>query len=444
MISRKHLFNCLVAACLISSFIFAGCGGKETPETTAPETVTETPEVKAEETPTPTPTEEPTPIPDDSIHVDNVADFLEAIKPGAKITIEPGLYNLELDKIWEEQGEAWNEAHEYLELVDSFDGRELWIKNCDDLKISGGGDNFKETEIVVMPRYAAVMHFEKCKNVTVENMTMGHTDTGECTGNVIDLYGCKNVEINNMDIYGCGVYGLGLWNGCADITVNNSVIRDCYYGPFEFNKGKGALTFNECTLRDCGWLSYSPTSETKVVLNKCTLGDQETTSLDSMGNIIETNDCTFGEIQPYEYPEYDEGYDYDFDPSTLDLKKMTEVVFHENISDRWWTGYMKKNTATGEVTYLPFYDDEADVLIDGSCEFLGAGENEDDGRFWLYAGDLYLNGVWRSTSLWGVGMLKAAEDEEFYAYASLYKDSSDANSHLWLCVSIGDEEYWMY
>ena len=442
MISRKHFLNCLVAACLISSFIFAGCGSDKTPEAPTAETVTETPEVKSEETPTPAPTEEPEVIPDESTHVDNVKDLLEAIKPGAKITIEPGLYNLELDKIWEEQGEAWNEAHEYLDIVDVFDGFELWIKNCDDLTINGGGNNFKETEIVVMPRYAAVMHFDKCKNLTVGNMTMGHTDTGTCTGNVIDLYGCKNAQINDMDIYGCGVYALGIWDGCADITVNNSVLRDCYYGPFEYHKGKGTLTFNECTLKDSGWISYSPTSETKIVMNKCTLGDMETTSLDSIG-VIETNDCTLGEVQPYEYAEYDEGFTYGYDPKTLDLKKMTEVIFHENISDRWWTGYMKKNIATGEVTYLPFYDDEKDVLLEGSCQILNANE-ENDGRFWLTAGDQYLNGIWRSTSLWGVGFLETAESDEFFAYAALYKDSSDENSHLWLCVSMGDYEYWMY
>ena len=433
----------LIALCIVPAMLFVACGGKETPVEEPVETATPTPEVKAEATVPPAPVTESELEEESGIKVDSVEKLLEEIKPGAEIVITPGNYDLEIEKLWEEQGEAFNDKHEYVKIRDVFDGAELVITNVEGLKIRGGSDSFGDTKIVVNPRYAAVLAFEKCKDIQIENMTVGHTETGTCTGNVLDFFGCKNVEINNMDIYGCGVFGLGLFKGCADITVNNSTIRDCYYGPFEYREGKGALTFNDSKLIDSGAYNYDATTESRVVMNKCTLGDKETTCADSRGD-IELNDCTLGEVEPYYYPDLDDGFDYNFDPSTLDLKKMTEVMIDDYITNRSWTGYLIKNTKTGEATYLPFYDDNVDILMASYCEFFYENDYFDYSHYWINLNDELLEGRWYSTSLWGGALLHNPDDNEPYAYVAVYKDSSKEDAHPWLCVSFDDFEVWYY
>ena len=433
----------LIAFCIVPAMLFVACGGKETPVEEPVETATPTPEVKAEATVPPAPVTETKTEEESGIKVDSVEKLLEEIKPGAEIVIIPGNYDLEIEKLWEEQGEAFNDKHEYVKIRDVFDGAELVITNVEGLKIRGGSDSFGDTKIVVNPRYAAVLAFEKCKDIKIENMTVGHTETGTCTGNVLDFFGCKNVEINNMDIYGCGVFGLGLFRGCSDITVNNSTIRDCYYGPFEYREGKGALTFNDSKLIDSGAYNYDATSESSVILNKCTLGDKETTCADSRGD-IELNDCTLGEVEPYYYPDLDDGFDYNFDPSTLDLKKMSEVPIDDYITDRSWTGYIIKNTKTGETTYLPFYDDNVDILMASYCEFYYDNDYYDYKHYWINLNDELLEGRWYETSLWGGALLHNPDDDEPYAYIGVYKDTSKEDAHPWLCVSFDDFEVWYY
>lgn len=109
--------------------------------------------------PDPSATETPPALKDGYTHVSSVEELVEAIRPQAKIRIEPGYYNL-TDYLSEFQNVgdwgAWNDEHEYVQILDTFDGLELVIKNVTELTIEGGSDDPAKTEIVIEPRYAAV------------------------------------------------------------------------------------------------------------------------------------------------------------------------------------------------------------------------------------------------------------------------------------------------
>ena len=91
-------------------------------------------------------------------HVGTTEELLEAIRPGARIFVEPGYYNLSeyIENVWEQEGMKWNDSHPYVKLEECYDGVEIVVENVDDLKIKGYEKNPWNTELVADPRYAAI------------------------------------------------------------------------------------------------------------------------------------------------------------------------------------------------------------------------------------------------------------------------------------------------
>jgi hypothetical protein len=105
------------------------------------------------------------------------------------------------------------------------DGRQLTLVNFEQLNIVGE----RNSRIVVEPRYAFCLRFVDCKQCEVRNLTIGHTEDGNCTGGVIgDLRGWR-IYVVNCDLYGCGAYGLELERSNS-FELRNSNIHNCTYG----------------------------------------------------------------------------------------------------------------------------------------------------------------------------------------------------------------------
>ena len=109
--------------------------------------------------------------------------------------------------------------------ADNFDGKELIVAGMSNLTLEGEGEG---ASIIVTPRYAYVLSFFGCKDVTLKNLTMGHTEGGNCEGGVVELGGCSDIRIDHCDMYGCGTEGIGA-NKSKNLECINSIIRDCTY-----------------------------------------------------------------------------------------------------------------------------------------------------------------------------------------------------------------------
>ena len=368
---RQHrLFVCAVllpAALLLS--LLAGCGGGgDNPPVTETPAVSDTgsgnplppvtSDTEHENTP-PTDSEvqhTPASPEGDTVTVSSIEELLEAIAPHTEILLKPGYYNMSeyIESVWAKEGERWNERHPYVQLRDCYDGAEVVIRRVDGLSICG--DNKNLTEIVVDPRYAQVLNFEECYNISLSGLTMGHTDTGACSGNVLDFYGCRNINLSAMDIYGCGVYGIGCYDGTGELYAYSSTIRDCAYGALKILDGNGRFEFHNCGLTGSeayDW--YEPTPYSELAFYECVFGNNET-SYYMFREDIYTEDCVWSEN--YTYPEY--GYEdwAVFDPDTME----NAAVDRELLNGTYWYGYAMVNPESGETVMLPSEEPNGDYV----------------------------------------------------------------------------------
>lgn len=247
-----------------------------------------------------------------TVYVDSAEAFLEAVAPQTNIILQPGYYNFSecLEELWEKGEKQWNKSHPYVKLQECYDGTEVVIRDVNQLYIGGIGESPLDTIITVDPRYAKVFNFENCKNLTFNNLTMGHTETGVCFGNVLDFYNCKVVSVNNMDLYGCGVFGFGAFDGSGDFTILSTAIHDCSDGVYYIEDGEGFFVFSDCILTDNGGYSHFEESEqTSLAFLDCYFGKYETEHFYTMENVY-MEGC-FWEQEFYQEPEI---Y-YDIEPT---------------------------------------------------------------------------------------------------------------------------------
>ncbi len=253
------------------------------------------------------------------VYVYDMEGLIDAIAPNTTITIEAGEHNLSdyLNEIWNEYGESWNDTHEYVKLEEVFDGVQMSIEKVSNLTIKGvdprkvehngeadseiPGSNV-ETSIVIDPRYAAIFTFNYCSNITIADLKIGHTERGECVGNVCDFYMTRGIVFANTDIYGCGVYGIGMEYNSGDLCVFDSNIHDCSYGPILTYDAIGRNMLISSYLVDSNgfgafWLGDEDSS---LYLYKCKLGKYESDEYET--NEAVTYECEWSEERPqYEY-----------------------------------------------------------------------------------------------------------------------------------------------
>ncbi len=237
-------------------------------------------------------------IPMKTVNVSSDSEFLNAISPNTEIVIKEGYYNLS-DYV---EKQSQNFTHKFVRFDECFDGAEIFIKDVSFIKISGNTKKFSDTELVVTPRYATVLNFENCNSIEISNLTIGHVDAGECSGDVLDFSNCSDVTIDNTDIFGCGVYGIRAKDKTGNVYVSNSTIRDCSDGPMDISDVCGVFEFTNCTLTGSDGFGYFERGENgSLAFRNCTFGYWETSHFMFLEDII-TENCTWSE--DYVYPEY--------------------------------------------------------------------------------------------------------------------------------------------
>ncbi len=276
---RRLKLGQVVLGCMVASLVLlSGCGNKSQSEV----------EQSA-------PTEDGA-MQTEVVEVESVEDLLENIKPDASILIMSGTYNVS-DFLESVDAATWNESHPYVQIQTVNDGSEFVIQKVTNLAIKGEGA--ETTEIITEPRYAAIMNFEDCAQISLEGLTMGHTDTGYCVGNVVNFSACSDITMKDLDLYGCGVYGIGTENGTSDLTMYDSTIRECAYGPYEFYSAKGDYKFYNCNFVDSEGSGYcNEVEDMKLAFYDCTFGYYESASVMYNESIV-TENCVFSDDEEW-------------------------------------------------------------------------------------------------------------------------------------------------
>ena len=185
--------------------------------------------------------------------VTNEREFLKALGPNRTIVIAKNVH-LNLSRVLENESLFTNNPGRRWALSgDDFigttplvisesetDGRQLDLVNIDNLTIRGAGNS----SIEVAPRYSYCLYFINCNNCRVENLTIGHTEFGYCSGGVIGVKKSTGLDVLDCDLYGCGTYGFDII-GSLNLNVRNCKVHDCTYGILQLISSQN-IAFTSC------------------------------------------------------------------------------------------------------------------------------------------------------------------------------------------------------
>ncbi len=187
------------------------------------------------------------PSEDGLIHVSNMDELLASLAPGASIYLEDGVYDLST------AAGFGSYSGKYYYWMTCYDGPGLVIRDIEGLNITAGGPH--RASIVSVPRYADVISFENCSDISLSNFTAGHTQAvGECAGGVLNFMKSNGITIQDCSLYGCGVYGISAYNS-GKLTVRYTEIHDCSYGAV-FLTDCDDVSLEHCNIHDIPGATY--------------------------------------------------------------------------------------------------------------------------------------------------------------------------------------------
>jgi len=157
---------------------------------------------------------------DPDIEVASVEDFVRAISPNKTITLQAGLYDVSTVVGFDSPYIEWR--HDSYGLNE----RTLVINGVDNLTLQAAPG--AEVEIVTPYKFAEVLAFSNCNDISLIGIKAGHTITGqyECDDGVIGLNNCSNIFIENCHFYGCGSVGITM-RDCNNALIRDTIIDDC-------------------------------------------------------------------------------------------------------------------------------------------------------------------------------------------------------------------------
>ena len=210
--------------------------------------------------------------PQEEVTVTNMEEFLAAIGSNKRIVVDTDLLD--------ESTADMTQNGEYYTWDEVFDGKQLTIHNVDNMTIAGKTGKNVNT-VSALPRYAQVLAFDRCSNLTLENLTVGHTkEPGYCVGGVLWFQQCTNVEVRKCGLYGCGTIGIQAMD-CRNVTMEQNDIYECSYGGIQLI-GVATAAMDGNTFRDLGdeyggyvYQVFSDCSEITMDGKRITPGSEE-------------------------------------------------------------------------------------------------------------------------------------------------------------------------
>ena len=373
-----------------------------------------------------------------TVHVSNMEQMIENIAPDTQILLAPGQYNLSdtLTALYAREGEHFNESHEFVRIDEAYDGPELVVTGVRGLSIASESGSAANTEIVTDPRYANVLCFENCSDIGIMDLTMGHSNTGDCAGDVLYFIQCNDIVLSGLDLYGCGVYGIST-SGCSSLTCFDSTIRDCKNGALELYDAKNRQMFLNCVMTGSGSDSYffaGDNSNGEFYFYRCTFGESESNSL-VFNKWITTEDCSWSGIT--ESPDYSgESQEDGVNLAALDTTLLKVAPFDAQVlmSDEYYILYEIVNRESGEVNFET-NDDVRFLTFEENGRGCFWTDNE-KGRPFNYEMDSAYSCV-------------IFFDDGGKASFGLYADQGGAlpdseEGSIWLALYLEDEVFWFY
>lgn len=179
------------------------------------------------------------------IHVSTVDELIAAIGPNRDIVLDAEMYDFSTATGY------GSTKGDYFFWEDVYDGPGLVICNVDNMTIRSNDGNVTGHTISATPRYADVLAFSACSNITLSGFTAGHTkEPGSCAGGVIEFRDCDNMTVDNCGLYGCGILGVYA-EYSSNIQVINSDIYECSQGGIQMHNTDNIAVYNN-TFRDLG------------------------------------------------------------------------------------------------------------------------------------------------------------------------------------------------
>lgn len=235
-----------------------------------------------------------------NIVVHNELEFLKALGSNRVVTIAEGsninLSNvLDLSELREQAGLGTTEVSTDTPIKlpqgkyanQAFDGNELLLMNIKNLTIVGKGE--KRPKIVVDPRYAYILNCVNCTNINIRHLEIGHTQTGWCFGGVLRFEACRQVSIDDCDMYGCGIEGITA-KQTIDLRCARSIIRDCSYSIMTVEQSK-QMHFIDCQFtHNREFTLVNVDDESGVFFTKCRFTQNEG-CLFALKSFVHMNGC---------------------------------------------------------------------------------------------------------------------------------------------------------
>ncbi|WP_432666724.1 stalk domain-containing protein [Wukongibacter baidiensis] len=201
----------------------------------------------------------------EEVIVNNAEEFVRAIGPNKKIILKENQdFNLKGENIYKVE-------NPYIDWNSEFDGRELVIRDVNNLTIEGAGD--VNVNILVEPRYADVLTFNNCTNIKIININAGHTpEKGYCTGGVFVFNDCIDVQIENTRLFGCGILGLDL-SRVDGFKFTNSIITECSDGIMTISDSKNISFVNSKFIKNEGYYTMIKMNNSAATFTQCDFTD---------------------------------------------------------------------------------------------------------------------------------------------------------------------------
>jgi len=181
-------------------------------------------------------------------HVKTVDELLSSIGPNRTISLDQDCFDLSTASGYGSCGGA------FYHWETGYDGPTLVIGGVSDLRLVGQGKD--KTTILAEPRGADVLRFEGGERISLEGFTAGHTQTGDCVGDVLVFVEAEDVQIKDCGLYGCGAWAVR-GADCSKLELTDCELYGC---------SSGALELCRCDAVELSGLDIHdmPSSETAV------------------------------------------------------------------------------------------------------------------------------------------------------------------------------------